>query len=156
MIATTKLSNFTAFRQLALEFSPGVNLFIGANGTGKTHLLKLLYATLSSQRASRKKEDFEHELIQVFLPYKDRIGRLAHRLPGSVTCNVSIMRNDEPLTFEFTNHSVDHVKKYQTLWPDDVGSAVYIPVKEMLADAPGFRSLYEERVIHMEKSILTS
>jgi ABC-type Mn2+/Zn2+ transport system ATPase subunit len=151
MIERAELSNFTAFKQLSLEFSPGVNLLIGANGTGKTHLLKLLYTALSSQRASRKKDAFEQELIQVFLPYKNRIGRLAHRVPGSVTCRVRIVRNGQLLTFEFTNHSVEHVKQYQTRWPDDVGSAVYIPVKEMLADAPGFRSLYEQRVIHMEK-----
>ncbi len=151
MIESITLENFTAFKHLPLQFSPGVNLFVGTNGTGKTHLLKLLYTTLNSQRESRKKEAFEHELIQVFLPYKNRIGRLAHRLPGSVTCDVRITRNGQPLTFQFTNHSVDHVTKYQTEWPDDVGSAVYIPVKEMLADAPGFRSLYEERVIHMEK-----
>ncbi len=145
------LSNFTAFRQLSLEFSPGVNLLIGANGTGKTHLLKLLYVALNSQRESRKTDAFEQELIQVFLPYKNSIGRLAHRIAKSVTCKARITRNSVPLTFEFTNHSQDHVKKYQTQWPSDVGSVVYIPVKEMLADAPGMRSLYEERILHMEK-----
>lgn len=152
MLEKIELENFTAFKRLALDFSPGVNLFIGANGTGKTHLLKLLYTALGSQRDSRKKEAFEQELIQVFLPYKNRIGRLAHRLPSSLTCKGRILRDGKPLIFEFTNHSIDHVKKYQTEWPDNVGSAVYIPVKEMLADAPGFRSLYEERVIHMEKA----
>ena len=30
-------------------------------------------------------------------------------------------------------------------------SSVYIPVKEMLANAPGFRSLYAERSIHFEE-----
>ncbi|MGC9522690.1 MAG: AAA family ATPase [Anaerolineae bacterium] len=151
MIERIELQNFTAFKQLALDFSPGINLFIGKNGTGKTHLLKLLYTALSAQKGSRKKESFEQELIEVFLPYKRRIGRLAHRVAGSVTCQVHITRNGEPLSFEFTNHSVDHVKKYHLQWTGEVGSAVYIPVKEMLADAPGFRSLYEERVLHIEK-----
>lgn len=39
-----KLENFTAFASLDQAFSPGVNVIIGANGTGKTHLLKVLYA----------------------------------------------------------------------------------------------------------------
>lgn len=151
MIERIELTNFTAFKQLSLEFSPGVNLFIGANGTGKTHLLKLLYTALSSQRESRKTDAFEQELTQVFLPYKNSIGRLAHRIPGSVTCQVCVTRNGKTLEYEFSNHSVEHVTKYQTQWPDDVGSAVYIPVKEMLVDASGFRSLYEQRVIHVEK-----
>jgi predicted ATP-dependent endonuclease of OLD family len=39
-----KLDRFTAFEQLSLSFSPGLNVFIGENGCGKTHLLKLIYA----------------------------------------------------------------------------------------------------------------
>lgn len=35
------LNNFTVFKTLNIEFSKGVNIFIGENGTGKTHLLKL-------------------------------------------------------------------------------------------------------------------
>ncbi len=38
------LKNFTAFSDVELEFVPGVNAFIGENGTGKTHILKALYA----------------------------------------------------------------------------------------------------------------
>ena len=35
--------------------------------------------------------------------------------------------------------------------PKKHGSSVYIPVKEMLANAPGFRSLYAARSIHFEE-----
>jgi Recombinational DNA repair ATPase (RecF pathway) len=31
-------------------FSPGLNVIIGKNGTGKTHLLKVLYALLMSKK----------------------------------------------------------------------------------------------------------
>ena len=40
-----RLQNFTVFRDVTLDFVPGVNVFIGANGTGKTHLLKALYTS---------------------------------------------------------------------------------------------------------------
>ena len=39
-----ELENFTAFESLDLELSPGINVFVGANGTGKTHILKVCYA----------------------------------------------------------------------------------------------------------------
>ncbi|MCL1988218.1 MAG: AAA family ATPase [Firmicutes bacterium] len=43
-IESVKLENFTVFENFECEFSPGVNVLIGENGTGKTHLLKVLHA----------------------------------------------------------------------------------------------------------------
>ena len=43
-ITRVKLENFTVFESLDLEPSPGVNVLVGANGTGKTHFLKVCYA----------------------------------------------------------------------------------------------------------------
>ena len=39
-----KLENFTCFAKAEMDFSSGINVFIGENGTGKTHVLKVLYA----------------------------------------------------------------------------------------------------------------
>ena len=49
-ITAVKLNQFTAFRRLELEASPGINIFIGANSTGKTHLLKVIYAACDITR----------------------------------------------------------------------------------------------------------
>ena len=43
-VTKIKLQHFTAFKDLEVEFSPGINALIGANGTGKTHLMKACYA----------------------------------------------------------------------------------------------------------------
>ena len=43
-LTKVKLERFTAFSNLELDLSPGVNILIGANGTGKTHLMKACYA----------------------------------------------------------------------------------------------------------------
>ena len=37
MIKHLELKNFTAFRGLSIDFSPKINIIIGANSTGKTH-----------------------------------------------------------------------------------------------------------------------
>ena len=34
------VANFTAFHRLQLDFSPGLNVLIGPNATGKTHFVK--------------------------------------------------------------------------------------------------------------------
>lgn len=43
MLKTLKISNFTVFGNVEFEFSPGLNIIVGENGTGKTHVLKLGY-----------------------------------------------------------------------------------------------------------------
>ena len=43
MITQLKLKNFTAFSQLTVDFSPKINVIIGENGNGKTHVLKAAY-----------------------------------------------------------------------------------------------------------------
>ena len=42
MISHFHLKNFIAFAELAIDFSPGINIIIGENGTGKTQLLKAI------------------------------------------------------------------------------------------------------------------
>ncbi len=39
-----RLQNFTAFSDQTLEFVSGINVLVGENGTGKTHVMKALYA----------------------------------------------------------------------------------------------------------------
>lgn len=48
MIASIKLDNFTVFGSETIEFSDGINLIAGENGTGKSHLLKVAYATFEA------------------------------------------------------------------------------------------------------------
>ena len=38
------IENFTVFKNIEVDFCNGINILIGENATGKTHLLKLLYA----------------------------------------------------------------------------------------------------------------
>jgi predicted ATP-dependent endonuclease of OLD family len=43
-IKDLSLKNFTAFEQAKFNFCEGINVLIGANGTGKTHAMKAMYA----------------------------------------------------------------------------------------------------------------
>ena len=44
MITHLTLKNFVVFTDLSIDFSPGINIIIGENGTGKTQLLKAILA----------------------------------------------------------------------------------------------------------------
>ena len=60
-----RLEHFTAFRRLDLKLTPGINVFIGANGTGKTHLLKVAYAACDAAKTGVSVAD---KLTRIFLP----------------------------------------------------------------------------------------
>lgn len=78
MLKSLNLENFTVFADAQLEFSPGINVIIGENGTGKTHLLKAAYCfsrawpDLMQKRLplspSRAKGYFEERLINLYQP----------------------------------------------------------------------------------------
>lgn len=153
MIEKLEMSNFTVFSNLKMEFCPGINIFIGENGTGKTHILKLLYSALDAFKGPDSVNSLASKIIRVFLPKDRSIGRLVRRVKGSSSCNATIVRDGKPLSIEFTNHSKDKIECRGRWKLDETieGSCVFVPVKEMLANAPGFRSLYDHREIHFEE-----
>lgn len=70
MLKTLKVSNFTVFGNVELEFSPGLNVIVGENGAGKTHVLKLGYLfsrawpDLTAQRLAVNKERAQSYLAE--------------------------------------------------------------------------------------------
>lgn len=160
MLDHIKLERFTAFERLSLAFSPGLNIFIGENGCGKTHLLKLLYAACD---VSTSQKSFADKLNRVFLPSDEQIGRLVKRRTGSSTGSVEVTRTVQvggqpksvSLRLSLSNHTKEPAKATVSgaykQWQEHPLTSVYIPVKDMMANAPGFRSLYSLRHIHFEE-----
>ncbi len=146
-----KLERFTAFEKLDVELSPGINIFIGENGTGKTHLLKVAYAACSVRR---DEDSFARLLLEHFLPYQGHLGRLVHRVRGGTRGFVEVYRGQDKLRASMSSRAT--VPKSVTVtgrvaWTRSPITAAFIPVKEMLANAPGFRSLYTGRIVHFER-----
>jgi len=142
---------FTAFEKIAIDFSPGLNVFIGANGTGKTHLMKVAYAACDVSKTGR---NFAEKLSGVFLPSARMLGRLIKRCQTSAKGWVEVYREDGKLRASFSNHTMSAEKATvtgATEWGRMPMESAYIPVKEMLSNAPGFRSLYAQREIHFEE-----
>ena len=77
-IDSVALSEFGAFTELKLRFSPGINVFIGANATGKSQLLKLLYTMHRSAEEGLSPDVIRDKLQSVFKP--DHLRRLVHHV----------------------------------------------------------------------------
>ncbi len=155
-ITKMRFSQFTAFEELDFIASPGINVLVGANGTGKTHLMKVAYAACD---ISKTKADFAEKLIRVFMPSFQHLGRLVRRPQTSshdlIECHVGVFRDDTLSIHTYFHNLVMRsggvpVAKAKE-WCEHPAESVYIPVKEMLANAPGFRSLYAQREIHFEE-----
>lgn len=73
IIKELTLKNFTAFDDLKIQFSDNINIFTGLNGTGKTHIMKILY---SACQAADKRILFSQKLAKCFLPYDYKISNL--------------------------------------------------------------------------------
>ncbi len=146
-VTKIKLERFTAFKDLEVEFSPGINALVGANGTGKTHLMKACYAACD---VSRTGDDLSRKLIRVFLPSGRDGYRLLHQGyegdGGKLEVYIGTIRLDA---------SFGLLGLRSTVVPDELLDraidSAYVPVKEVLANAPGFLSLYAVREIHFEE-----
>ena len=62
-LTRVELENFTAFTSLKLDLCSGINVLVGANGTGKTHLMKVCYA--AGDASGGRADDFANKLVAV-------------------------------------------------------------------------------------------
>ncbi len=147
-----RLRNFTAFSDFSLDLSPGVNVFVGKNGVGKTHLMKVCYAACEVARTG---DDFADKLIRLFLPDRGILGRLARRPQSRSHSLAEVSRGDRRLQTRFSTiaRRADSTRTNgSSAWRGEPMAAVFIPAKEVLSNAPGFRSLYASREVHFEET----
>lgn len=153
MITRFKATDFTVFTDIEIQFSQGINIFIGANSTGKTHLMKAVYSacTLIDKNNDRT---LAQKVNRVFQPIS--IGRLVHRAQGRKSGSFTVYRKnsdeqrERSIKLELSN--LDKAEQKMNGWYDDNHvETVYIPVKDMLANAPGFRSLFSKRELTYEE-----
>jgi len=148
-IEKLELTNFTAFDHIELDFCPGINVFIGTNGTGKTHILKILY----SQRTNPEHvvDDGKYFLFKQFVDNfmlgGDNLGRLVRNKPKKDRSRLLIHQGGEEYKVLI---DIDGNGLYDKKYPVK-DNPVYIPPKEILTHSVGFESLYEQWNIRFEK-----
>ncbi|MCY4346510.1 MAG: AAA family ATPase [Aestuariivita sp.] len=164
VLKSLKVKNFTVFRDIDLKFADGLNVIIGANGTGKTHLLKLPYAAMamSAEQGRTRDEPPTKSLLQtriaeklsgVFRP-EERLGRLVNRRVGRSKCEID-MGFSQPktcLAFQFSSLAKSEVSitKVPAKWRNK--PPAFFPTRELLTIYPGFVPLYETRHLEFDET----
>jgi recombinational DNA repair ATPase RecF len=102
-MALTKifLENFTVFNKIEIKFMPGINVFIGENGTGKTHVMKLLYSACQAAQIQATAVDFPQKIVKVFRPDDFNIGRLVSRSVGNGSSKVHVSSDSGTIKTSF-------------------------------------------------------
>lgn len=164
MLESLALENFTAFPKADFAFAEHLNVIVGENGTGKTHILKLAYSALSVIAKESKElgtpptkthlqTAVADKLTGVFQP--DELGRLARRdrrgrQRCDVCCRFSPIQQDLAFSFNSSSKSEVTVDKSPSAWIDK--RPVYLPTRELLTLYPGFVSLYETTHLPFEET----
>lgn len=150
-IRSLELQDFTAFRQATLELSPGLNVFIGENATGKTHAMKALYALVRAMQSEDALGPTVHsKLVRVFRPDDGSLGRLGHRRVGQKTAAITVVEDGggrvRASVSSTTSQLTVRVRRFVP------PSAVFVPSREALAMYEGFIAAYQKRELAFDET----
>lgn len=107
MIKSLYLNSFTCFEECNLAFCKGINVFIGRNGTGKTHIMKCLAASMKvnslfARSISKTKDKFGDLFTEKLLGYfkPDTLGHLVYKYgSGSASVKIALKSGELACTF---------------------------------------------------------
>lgn len=132
MISKLHLKNFIAFTDLRIDFSPGINIVIGENGTGKTQLLKAILALSGPEaRGAHADEQLAHRLCRLYHPLNDQVGELRRAGERGEAMLSATFASGHEITAQFSGSAT--VVKVSTNAQGEASPAIFIPTKEVLS-----------------------
>ena len=174
-IDSIHIKGFTAFTDLAMGFSPGINAIIGDNSTGKTHLLKYLHVMFGDSR-----EQLVARLTNFLFPFGKDVDRLINykrkRVQNYIVagCGKQYKAVDcaawefapnkwktrwGTINEDFYGQNIPHEvlgeinrsRNPQQLMSEAL-QTIFIPASDILSHSPKFQSLYEQKEIHFDQT----
>jgi energy-coupling factor transporter ATP-binding protein EcfA2 len=158
-----EIENFTAFEHAVFDFSSGVNVLIGENGTGKSHVLKLIYCLSEAIRRHSTGEGLVPSrapggmtfllagmLQSVFQP--DELGRLVRHTAKEAQIT-SLWKEGElehQTVATLSSGGLIYIKHYEAF---ELERSVFFPTREVLSIFPGFISSYMRRELSFDLTI---
>lgn len=132
MISHLQLKNFIAFADLGIAFSPGINIVIGENGTGKTQLLKAILALSgSAAHGEQAGEQLARKLCRLYHPLSNQVGELRRSGARGEAQLSATLASDQEVTAKFSGNAT--AAKVSTNTNGTAAPAVFIPTKEVLS-----------------------
>ena len=165
MLKGLGFTNLTVFREADFRFGGGVNVIIGENGSGKSHLLRVAYALIAAAGAERNgptsfpgpvkstlQRTLATKLINVMRP--ESLGRLVRRRTGRQRCKLTLEFEDSAhdcaISFAASSRSEVNVDRCPSVWQEK--PPVFLPPHELLTLYPGFVAVYDGHYLEFEET----
>lgn len=149
------LWQFSAFEEAELELVPGINVFLGANATGKSHVMKAMYAPLKVLEQSGTtlptEARLKEKLANVFKPDDGAMGRLVHRRKGQGQGGLGIYGSTGDVELTLFTKGARAVKLDRSTWVAEAPTT-FLPTREVLAMYEGFAAAYQDRELSFDET----
>lgn len=164
MLKSLSINNLTVFQQADLRLASGLNVIVGENGCGKSHLLKVAYSVMAASAEEGKKPTaseptktvlqkvLAEKLVNVMRP--ESLGRLARRKQGRERCELSFEFDEAALncSFGFATSSKSEVQINTVPKAWQAKSPVFFPTRELLTIYPNFVAVYDNHYLEFEET----
>lgn len=159
MIKSVTIKNFMIHSDVDIKDIPKINLIIGKNDTGKTSLLKLLYATvkaleihslkINSTAGSVFKKELASKISDTFMPRKNGLGDLVQKGKNN-KLDVNLMLDNGKYKQSIYYSFGDRTEKIISSCIEDINpipknsvNALFIPSKEVLTAFSDIQNIRE-------------
>lgn len=152
-IEKLSIENITVFDKFELNPSQGINVIIGENGTGKTHILKLIYAICESTNYKG------HDIFDVSHPYfrTNTINLVRDKNDLNKKSFATVSYTDSShLTYALIRHEGGKLAGDGRGLYDikNETKPLFIPAKEMLSHSQGFLALNNKYDMPFDKTYI--
>jgi hypothetical protein len=150
------LRDFTAFEHVELALVPGINVFLGENGNGKTHALKAIYTVLKAAERLQHPTlpglsvGLDRDLAEIFRPVSDDVERL-RRIPLRGRHERHIEVETERYTCHYELGHLLFVTFKEPRTPPGP-EPIFLPSRDVLAIYEGFAGAYQSRSLSFDRT----
>lgn len=159
MLKSAKFKNFTTVPNDEFRFGASLNVIVGENGLGKSHVLKAIYTLLKVQsnksveltKTSLEKA-YADKLVGVMRP--ESLGRLVKRKQGRERCELALDMSEkkQSTTIAFASSAKSQVEVTRAPTEALPLSPVYLPTRELATLCPWFVPLYDNYHLEFEET----
>ena len=166
MLKSLQIRDFTVFAKADFEFGKGLNIIVGTNGTGKSHVLKLGYTMgVASTGITRLRQDNQPEFM-LLVPVQRTLRSVfqasdfwalkRNQDEGEVSIDAAYSEPEISLGLTMSGIAITKIVSFslRNSSAQLTTAPIFIPAKEVLSFYEGFAALYRKYNLAFDQTYL--